>query len=329
MTFLTPLGALVALAALLPLAAWALGRRRADEVGRSLGLRPPAARRGLRAFLAAGGVAALGLAAAQPALTRETHARERAGVEALFVFDTSRSMAASATAASPTRLDRAVAAAVRLRAAIGDVPSGIATLTDRTLPNLLPVADVPSFDATAERAVAIESPPPTATAVRATSYGALDEIPSGNYFDSGARRRLVVLLTDGESDAVDTTEIARTLSPARGYRFLAVRFWRNGEGVFDADGKEESAYRPDPLGRVVLAGVARALGGRSFEEAQLGAAASYLHRAAGSGPSTAAPVATASRTPLAPYLAALGLVLLVLALVPLRGLPRSIQSVAG
>jgi len=265
MTFLTPLGALVALAALLPLAAWALGRRRADAVGRSLGLRPPTARRGTRAFLAAGGVAALGLAAAQPALTHEQHLRERAGVEAFFVFDTSRSMAASASATSPTRLDRAVAAAVRLRAAIEDVPSGVATLTDRTLPNLLPVSDSASFDATAERAVGIESPPPTATAVRATSYAALGDIVSGNFFDARAKRRLIVLLTDGESDPVDTSTVARTLSPARGYRFLAVRFWRNGEGVYDADGKAESAYRPDPLGRVVLGGVAGALGGRAFD----------------------------------------------------------------
>jgi hypothetical protein len=327
MTFLTPLGALATLAALLPLAAWITGRRHAAGVASALGLRPSARRNTVQIAAAAAAIALLGLAAAQPALTHRPGTRMRTDAEALFVFDTSRSMAASASPASPTRLDRAVAAAVRLRSEIGDVRSGIATLTDRTLPNLLPVADVASFDSTAERAVAIESPPPTATAVRATTYTALGDIVSGNYFDPDAHRRLVVLLTDGESEPVDTSEIARTLSPARGYRFLSVRFWRNGERVYDADGKEESGYRPDPLGRVVLAGVARALVGRSFEEAHVGAAASYLRQAAGNGPSTAAPAATTSRTPLAPYLAALGLVLLVLALVPFQALPRSIQSV--
>src|SRR5262249_28734496 len=154
-------------------------------------------------------------AAAQPALTHESHARVRTDAEALFVIDTSRSMAASRTPTSPTRLDRAVAAAVRLRAAIPDVPSGVATVTDRVLPDLLPVPDVAGFDSVVEHAVAIESPPPRETAPRATSFGALVELASGNFFEPSAKRRLVVLLTDGESNATDPGAIAETLSPAR------------------------------------------------------------------------------------------------------------------
>ncbi|MDX6471083.1 MAG: hypothetical protein QOF75_2886 [Gaiellaceae bacterium] len=322
MTFLTPLGGLAALAVLLPLAAWAMGRRRTDVVRRALRLPAPAGRLDVRTLAGAIGVVALGLAAAQPALTHDTRLRERTGTQALFVFDTSRSMAASATSASPTRLDRAVAAATRLRGAISDVPSGIATLTDRVLPDLDPVSDVASFDAVAERAVAIESPPPAATAVRATTFSALRDIAAGNYFDPKATRRLVVVLTDGESGPVDGAALARALPPARGYRFVAVRFWQSNEAVYDSNGKPETAYRPDPLGRVVLDGVAAALGGRAFDERQLAAASSYLRSAEGNGPTTAAPAAAPTRTPLAPYLAGLALLLVAVALVPSVRAPR-------
>jgi hypothetical protein len=157
----------------------------------------------------------LGVAAAQPASTHASRLRVRTGVEALFVFDTSRSMAASASPRSPTRLARAVATAERLRATIGDVPTGIATLTDRVLPDLLPVAGTESFDAVAAHAVAIESPPPQASAVRATSFAALADIAAGNYFEPTAKRRLVVLLTDGESSPTDAGRLATALAGAR------------------------------------------------------------------------------------------------------------------
>jgi len=326
MTFLTPLGALAALAAALPLAAWLAGERHAAAVGRALGLPPPGRRRALRALIAVGALAVLGLAAAQPARTHASGLRERTGVEALFVFDTSRSMAASATATSPTRLDRAIATAKRLRSAIPDVPSGIATLTDRVLPDLFPVADATSFDSVADRAVAIESPPPAATDIRATTYSALDEIASGNYFRPKTTRRLIVLLSDGESNPVDTSQLAQALSPARGYRFIAVRLWQGGESVYDANGKAETAYRPDPLGRVVLDDVATALGGRAYDESRSSAAASSLRRAVGDGPTTSAPSPTPSRTPLAPWLAALALLLILVAVVPIE-VKRGLQSV--
>jgi hypothetical protein len=312
MTFLTPLAALVAFAALLPVAAWVTGRRRADAVGRSLALPPPKGRGAIRASAGGGAIVVLALAAAQPALTHTTRVRERTDAQALFVLDTSRSMAASSTPRSATRLDRAVAAAVRLRAAIPDLPSGVATLTDRVLPDLLPVADQSSFDLVARRGVAIESPPPAGSDVRATSFDALSDVASGNYFIPKATRRLVVLLTDGESNPVSTGELARSLG--KGYRFVAVRLWASGESVYDRNGKAESAYRPDPQGKAVLSGLADALGGRAFDESQLGAAASYLRRAAGSGPTAATATSTPTQTPLAPYLAGVALVLLAVAL---------------
>ena len=109
MTFLTPLCGLVALLALLPLAAAVFAHGRTDSVRRALRLPPPERRAEfLPSAFAAAGVVLLGLAAAQPALTRSASARVRADVQALFVLDTSRSMAASSSPAGPTRLDRAV-----------------------------------------------------------------------------------------------------------------------------------------------------------------------------------------------------------------------------
>jgi hypothetical protein len=317
MTFLTPLGGLVALAALFPLGAAVHGRIRTAAVARRLGLDPPPRwRLGPRGTAAATAVALLGLAAAQPALSDEAVVRTRTDVAVLFVIDTSRSMAASLTPTSPTRLARAIKAAVQLRAVIPEVPAGVATFTDRVLPDLFPVPDVAGFDAVVDRAVTIEDPPPISQAVTATNYAALDDIASGNYFAPGVTRRVVVLLTDGESNPFDPDALGRDLGVQEGYRFLAIRFWNANEAVFDANGRPEAAYHPDPTGRVLLAELAAALGGRSFEENGTGAAASYLGQIVGPGPTDRARRVLGQRA-LAPYVAGLALALLLASALPL------------
>lgn len=313
MTSLTPLCALTVLAAVFPIGAFVAARRRIGAVRRRLGLPTPARGTDLRPVLASAAVVLLGIAAAQPALTRATMSRSRTDTQALFVLDISRSMAASPSPAAPTRLDRAAAAAVRLRDAIGDVPAGVLTLTDRVLPDLLPVPDRAGFAGVVDRAVRIESPPPHATAFRATTFAALSQIASGNDFAQSAKRRLVILLTDGESGPVPTSDVARALA---GVRFEAIRFWRAGEAVYGADGKVESAYTPDPGGRLTLADLAAALGGRSFDEAALPAATAYLRSLAGTGPTVAGPVGGPSRLPLAPYVALAALLALLASFAP-------------
>ena len=317
MTFLTPLCGLFAVLALLPLAVAVFAHGRTESVRRALHLPLPERRVELLApVLAAAGVVLLGLAAAQPALTRSATARVREDVQALFVLDTSRSMAASSSPTGPTRLDRAVAAAVRLRAAIPQVDSGVSTLTDRVLPDLLPVADIQGFDGVVQRAVRIESPPPRASSVSATSFGALADIATGNAFAPTASRRIVILLTDGESNPVEMGDLVARLGPEKGYRFVAVRFWRSDESVYDGESKAEGAYRPDPSSETTLRDLAAALGGRSFDEGQASAAAAYLRGLAGSGPTIRAAGVERSRVPLAPYVALLGLVALLVALGP-------------
>jgi hypothetical protein len=317
MTFLTPLGGLVAILALLPVSAAIFAHRRTDSVRRALGLNAPERRTAHCApALAAAGIALLGLAVAQPAFTRTSTLQVRRDVQALFVLDTSRSMAASPSPSAPNRLDRAEAAAIRLRSAIPQVESGVLTLTDRVLPDLLPVADLQGFDGVVQRAVRIESPPPRNSSVRATSYDALAGIVSGNDFAPTASRRIVVLLSDGESDPVQNGELAGPLAPARGYRFLAVRFWGSTESVYDPDGKPEAGYRADPSGLTTLHDLATALGGRSFEEGQIGSAAAYLSGLAGAGPTVRNPGSDRSRVPLAPYVALVGVLLLLAAVAP-------------
>ncbi|HEY1777869.1 MAG TPA: vWA domain-containing protein [Solirubrobacteraceae bacterium] len=321
MTFLTPLGGLAALAALLPLGVAAWGRIRSAAVARRLGLDPP--RRwsvGPRSAGAAVAVALLGLAAAQPAFSDQTAAGTRTGVAVLFVVDTSRSMAASMTPSSPTRLARAINEAVRLRAAVPDVAAGVATFTDRVLPDLLPVPDVAGFDAVVQRAVTIENPPPITQSLRATNYGALDEIASGNYFEPSVTRRVVVFLTDGESNPFDPGALASHLGIQNGYRFIAIRFWNGKEAVFDANGRSEPGYHPDATGSVLLSGLAAALGGRYFEESDAGSATSYLRQLVGRAPIGRTRRLLGERA-LAPYVAGLALALLLAVVLP-RGLVR-------
>jgi hypothetical protein len=327
MTLLTPLCGLAALAAGLVLGATLLAHGRAEAVRAALRLpRSESHTLWVRAALATAGVVLLGLAAAQPALTRTSSSHVRRTVQAVFVLDTSRSMAASSSPRGRTRLDRAIAAAILLRDGIPDVESGVLTLTDRVLPDLLPVADREGFAGVAGRAVRIESPPPRSASVRATSYSALGEIPRGNSFAPSARLRIVVLLTDGESSPVQTGELAHTLSPRDGYRFLALRFWSAGESVYGPDGKAEAAYRPDPSGRATLRDLAVSLGGRSFDEAQVAAARAYLRTLAERGPTMRATGAERRRVTLAPYLALAGLVALLALLAPSFPAPSAIRS---
>jgi hypothetical protein len=307
LTFLTPLAALVALAAFAPLLAFALGARRVARVRRVLALAPPPRAvdtQVLAAFVCV--VLVLALGAAQPALSRTSTQRVRTDAAALFVIDTSQSMSAAPGPRQSTRLDRATILAERMRAAIPAVPAGVATLTDRVLPDLLPVSDAAAFDATLERAVGIEQPPPRAVAVRATSFAALAAVPQAGYFDPSAHRRVVVLLTDGETSIFDPAPVARAFTKS-GTSFVGVRVWGANEAIYNAAGRRDPNYRPDPSGRAQLALLASAAGGRAFEERDAAAAVSEVKAALGRGP-TKAVGHTRSTRPLAPLVALAALV---------------------
>lgn len=310
-TFLTPAGGALAAAALLPVAALVIAAVRVRRVLSILRLPPPRGGVDLWTLAAlAAVVLLLGLAAAQPVVARSVRRTERTDVQVLFVVDVSGSMAAGASAQSPTRLDRAIADAERLRNVVPNVESGVATLTDRVLPDLLPVADPAAFDATLERAVGIEEPPPETSAVTATSYAALTQLASGNYFT--ARRRIAVLLTDGESAPFGAGDIARALARPPSIALLSVRVWAAGEAIHLPDGRIDPGYRPDPEGALALQELAAATSGETFAESQFGRAASALRRLVGTGPSRPTTAVQRSATPIGPYVALAALLPLVL-----------------
>ena len=119
-------------------------------------------------------VCLLALAAAQPALTGG-RARVRTDAAVLFVVDTSRSMLAGA------RLEQARARAIALRGSVPELPAGVATLTDRVLPDLLPTADAGVFAATLHRAVRVDEPPPQELQPVVTTFEPLGTIAGAGY----------------------------------------------------------------------------------------------------------------------------------------------------
>lgn len=303
LTLLTPLGALLALGALAPLAALLAVARRADRVGRAVGLPPASARRlvvSALAVLAASGL--LGLAAAQPLLERTATRRVRADAEAYVVVDVSRSMLARRSPGSPSRIERAKAAASRLRSSLPHVPVGIASLTDRVLPHLFPSADEAVFQATLERAIAIERPPPRGSFLTtATALNALAAVPGQRFFSPAARHRLLVVLTDGESLPVSAALVGRRLRRPPAIATVFVQFWNRSERVYTR-GLPEPQYRPDPSARSTLAALASATGGAAYSERDLAAALRSARRLIGRGP-TVVQGARRSRLALAPYVA--------------------------
>jgi type II secretory pathway pseudopilin PulG len=303
-TFLTPLAALAGVAGLAPLAVLAARERRAARLRRALGLDHPAwgARLG-RALAVVAVVGLLAAAAAQPVVRTDRATGLRRDAQTFFVVDVSRSMEAARGAHGRTRLARAVTVAERLRAQLPDVPAGIATLTDRLLPNLFPTGDADGFARVAERSLAIDQPPPAHVRKRSTDFGALTQLVEGNYFGTQARRRLVVLLTDGESAAFDVGRTARSLREAR-IGLIVVRFWHANERIYAGSRAVETGYRPDPTATAWADKLGPAVSGSApFSERDLGGAGAAARTLLGHGPTGPASSAVEDR-PLSSYLAA-------------------------
>lgn len=315
LVFLTPLGGLAAVAAAAPLAGAVVAERRVRRARTQLGLAGAQPGRRLPRLLALAAVPALlGVAATQPVIRSTTSARVRADAEAFFVIDVSRSMKASKGPAAPTRFARAVEDAIALRAAIPMIPSGIATLTDRVLPSLFPNPDATVFDDTITHAVAIEQPPPENENVVATSLAALGALGTQNYFAPAAKRRLVVVLTDGESRPFDVGPVAHALASGPGVHLVLVHVWARGEAVYDGR-RLEQGYRENPNSQQTVASLAEASGGAWFGERSLGNAIRAEKADLGTGATIVQGRSERLRT-LAPYVVLLSFLPLLAALGP-------------
>jgi hypothetical protein len=281
--FLNPWGAVLVLLLVLPVLAFNRLRKR-DTAARTTLALPPPSRWSLFAPIGGAllGGALLVLAATQPTIVRSSSHPQRTDAETLFVLDITRSMLASSTPGSATRLDRAKKIAVRLRASIPAVPAGVASITDRVLPYVLSTSDEGVFTSTLAGAVAVDEPPPTNVYYdRATDLAALTEIPSREFFSAGVRKRVVVVLTDGESRAVPARRMQALSS--RGLRTVFVHVWQPGERVY-ATGRPDKTYHADPESAAFLANLASEANGTAAEEDNLTAATAAVRGAVGTGP---------------------------------------------
>lgn len=252
----------------------------------------------------------LGLALAQPSLARRHAGSTRSDAQLLVVLDSSRSMLAAPPGGAP-RYARAAAFARRLAGELPDVPAGVASLSNRLLPYLFPTPDTRAYDAVVAHAYAVQSPPPApAVDPNVTSFDALAAAATHGFFASGARKRILVVLSDAETQPFDAGGVLRRLQRARVTPVL-VRFWSADERIVRPDGTAE-AYRPE-LPRELL--VLRRAGWSAYPERRAGAAVDAIRQELGSGPTVAAGAAV-EQVSLAPALALAALAPLLLALVP-------------
>jgi hypothetical protein len=300
-SFLTPIDAVFAVAAAAPLAALLATERRSERIRTALRLRGP----GRRAFAPVAGAlvllpALVAVAAAQPVVVRQQLVRERGDAQAFIVIDTSESMKAAAGRGKPTRLARAKRLALRLQAALGDVPVGLATMTDRVLPDLMPTTDPALFDRTLAQSVGIDEPPPTQAyrRNRATDLQALVPVISSHFFSDTVKHRLLVVFTDGEATRdlqLYALGIGQTLRP------VFVHVWAPGEHVYRR-GRVDPFYAADPTSTDLLKRAASLAAGTSIDEHDFHGLMKLAHQRLGHG-TDVAHVNAYARVALAPWFA--------------------------
>jgi VWA domain-containing protein len=285
LTFLTPVGAVLVAAAVLPLAALALNERQARRARRALRLDgPPLRSRVATAVLLALVPILLGIALAQPVLHSSRTVRVRKDAQVFYVFDTSESMRAAEVPRQPNRLARALAFAQRMHAALRDVPSGVASMTDRVLPNIFPTSSEQVFAAALADTIGIDRPPAKGFGSTATTFAALDTFAGTTFFSEGIAHRVVVLFTDGETAPYFAGDLHEALRPAPHTRFVIVRFWHADERIF-AGRKATQGYRPDPRSAQETRSLANVVGGHAYSEGDVGGAIAGARQFVGRGPS--------------------------------------------
>jgi hypothetical protein len=262
----------------------------------------------------------IALALAQPAWRRHGSVPTRTDAGVFVVVDTSNSMAAAASAHAPWRLEQAKRIALGVGSRLPGVPLGVATFTDRVLPNAFPTTDAAVFDSTI-RSLTIDSPPPRETARVATDLSALAAFQRADFFTRAQRHRALLLLTDGESSPFDASAVAGALAASPRIRVVVVRVGGGRDRLHAAGGKAGGSYRADPAGaRRAIAQLTAATSGRSFTGSAAGIAAA-LRADIGAGATTKVASTPETRT-LAPIIALISLVPLIFSLTTLDAILR-------
>ena len=306
-TFLTPIDALFALAAAVPLAALWLAHTRMEHVRRVFSLKSPRRRELVAVIVALALLPVLmGVAAAQPVFVRHQELGQRLDVQVYFVFDTSTSMSARTGPHGLTRLERAKQEAEEVIPKLGDIPVGVASFTDRVLPYLMPTPNQVLIRRTLAQSVGIDRPPPSQVYTgRATTFSALYPIPYSNFYSPGVRHRILVVFTDGEAVPIRSA-VGYELARAMTVHPLFVHVWAPTERIY-VHGRVDPRYRPDPTSARALSRFATAADGRVFGENDLNTLAQTIRTEAGSTPVTTQVLGYA-RVALAPWFVLAGII---------------------
>lgn len=297
-SFLSPVGGATGLVVLVAALAALARERRASRLREAVGLRAPGPLARLPSWLGVLAVGLLALAAAQPVLDQTKTRRARSDAEVMFLLDRSRSMLATPEPGAPARFTRAVDLSLALRAALADVPSGAASIGEEALPHLFPSIDRPAFDLVVRSALGVERPPPLGDRdVLATDLGDIGDVATAGYFSPDARKRVAIVLTDGESEPFSATDVAEDLRE-NDVGLVVVRVGSARERIYD-EGVPE-AYRPDERAVAELGRLAIESGGRVYGETETDAAVGGARRLLGAGPTS--PIGEEEgRVALAPY----------------------------
>jgi len=282
--FLTPIDAAFALAAVVPLVALWLAQTRMERIRRLFSLKSPRRRELAGVVVALVLLPALvGVAAAQPVVIRHQLLEQRDDVQAFFVFDTSTSMAARTGPDGLTRLQRAKQEAEQVIPKLGDIPVGLATMTDRVVPVVMPTSSLVLIHRTLGQSVAINKPPPSQFYKgRATHFSALFPLSNYNFYNPGVPRRILVVFTDGEATPLHGPiifELARAMTVYP----LFVHVWAPTERLY-RHGRVDPKYTPDPTSTTALKRFAAAAHGRVFSESDLHALTQTIRAEAGNSP---------------------------------------------
>ncbi len=180
------------------------------------------------------------IAAAQPTIRTTDSTPVRSDAELYLTFDVSRSMLAARTPGDVVRMERARALGSRLHAALRDIPTGVATLTNVMMPLLFPTGDARGVNAVINHSLRIMQPPPVQyTAARATSLATLSLAADRSYFNPGARKRVLVVFSDLDSDYFSLYGTLRLLRKHHIEPFV-VRIAAPGERIYKPSGRPYS-----------------------------------------------------------------------------------------
>jgi hypothetical protein len=268
---------------LIPLSAFVLIEARTRVLRRHFALKPPKQRELVTAAVSLALLPALvGIAATQPVLVHKAELTQRLDTQLFLFFDTSLSMSARTGPHGATRLARAKQEARALIPQLGNIPVGVATMTDRVLPCLMPDTNSALVLRTVDQSVQINEPPPSRNYHgRASTFNALIPLAIDGFFPTSVKHPIVVIFTDGEEQA-PPPPIGQygyagdvTIPP------IFVHIWAPTERIY-VQGHIDPSYRPDPTSGAVLTHFAALTHGHVFSEGDIGGLLGAIRAEAGS-----------------------------------------------